>query len=231
MLTTGFLFGMNSRYDKGYLQFLDTIKKRIREVKDGKEPAKILNERIPLRLTREWGGIVPLIDLAASKYKADLEIMEELLNAGADPNIIQRCYSGNSRDSLANFSPLNRAVLGGGYDQVRLLLKHGASAKKDSLVLWYAVDKMWHPDCPQDVVKKVELLLQHGANPNYHADYPLHRLIYWTNAVKNNKSVPFNLSPGYRLLSLLIEHGANPYFKDCYEKTAIIQKMMKYEVN
>lgn len=93
--------------------------------------------------------------LIASATRGQLQMVELLLDRGANPN---RIVSGDLRIVMGGTTPLVAAVQSRKAEMVRLLLQRGANPRDDfeafSIVLNFAD------------VDMAELLLSHGANPN-----------------------------------------------------------------
>ena len=103
------------------------------------------------------------LDFIGACMKGDIEMVNDLLKAGANPN-----QSDKFEDT-----PLNKVVRIGDLEMVKLLLKSGADPNKrnkwNNTPLHYAIDKR-HLDI-------IKLLLKAGADPNKANDLgntPLH---------------------------------------------------------
>lgn len=208
------------------------IKSRLRKVKKGKTDKAILDKPIS---NKAW-NVVPLLYRTYHEKTTGLDPVEQLLAAGADPNI----KNGNYDRLLPFKTPLVNAVDRGTSKGVALLLQHGACASENSFLIYYLTTQAWRDACPDeklyqratDLMTKMKLLLANGADPNYKAwAPPLYRLVINIAVIKeflrcgSEKFSPFKLAYGFctnmRLLDMLLYHGANPYSQNTRRKTAI----------
>jgi ankyrin repeat protein len=139
------------------------------------------------------GGATALAFALVFASRPKVKVVELLLRHGADPNILTE----------RGYSPLHFAASVGCTDSVALLLEHGARVNdlgEGVTALAYACDYdedlLW-PSCP-DYPKVVELLLQHGADPN---------ILTWD----GNSPLYFAVRQGHEdIVKFLLKSGADP---------------------
>ncbi len=208
------------------------IKERVRKVKKGKADKAILD--IPIN-GKTW-NVVPLLYRTYHEKTTGLDPVEQLLAAGADPNVRIDNYN-----RLIPFrTPLANAAQRGTSRGMALLLTYGARASENSFLIYYLTTQVWSDTCPDEkldqraksIVAKMKFLLAHGADPNYKSwAPPLCRLVqnmHQSQKLLNGnyeKFSNFKLSndfyTNWHLRDLLLYHGANPYLTGTNRKNAI----------
>ena len=169
------------------------------------------------------GGLTPLIFAAR---EGDLESAKLLLDAGADIN----------QTTEYGWTPLLTATNNRHYVLGKFLMDHGADVNKANKGAWtplylatdnrnieggdYPVPK---PD--MDHLRYIELLLEHGADPNARAkDNTLTRTIFTMQWFFEDGCTPFvraAQSSDTELMQLLLDWGADPFIATAFGDTAL----------
>lgn len=142
--------------------------------------------------------------LVSASYRGNKDIVHLLLLLGADP-------TQPSQESL----PLHFAARSGFDEIVTLLLDHGAQVDDRGLAGNFSTPLCFALGCgsicksEEEIIKTVQVLLNHGANPNIAANegsFPLH----------------FAASQGYaKVVGLLLQSGAQVNDRGSYGNTAL----------
>ena len=165
----------------------------------GYRPSRLCQELVSGDLERameliEAGADVNASDgcaLTAAASRGELQIVELLLDHGANPN---RTVSGDVAVIMGGSTPLASAIQSGDIRMVRMLLDRGASPVDDFEAFKIVINF--------SDIEMASLLLSHGANPNntYGADGPAYAIVYTTDGnrtVGRQVEVPQkDLAPG-----------------------------------
>ena len=142
-----------------------------------------------------------LSPLLLTPHKGHVDVVECLLNHGADPNF---------QDDEYNLTPLRRAVTGGCLDIVRVLLeRHADPNTQDKKGLTPMHAALLYGDFKGDYPQIVRILLEYGANVNARDSLrrtPLHLV---SDSRYRYSSVQWQLEVRLEMARILLSHGAD----------------------
>lgn len=185
--------------DKDNMSALDHTSRALTEIRDFLK--KVWREKHPedwkeehrLRSSNQWPPVRDITigdQLAAAALKGDIELADELIKGGADPNSVT---------SNGAYTPLIFACRSQKYDMCKFLLEHGADVNKQSTAGWTPCIEASRVGNLAIVKLLVE---QHGADINLPNAFGWHGLI---EACRN---------VNYDVVEWSLDHGAKPDLRD-----------------